>query len=127
VTSGPGARALHDQRIVAVTPRGEAHHVIGERDICKRVLGVQVRQSHRRLAVGVYAADITQNLLLLLGVFEHGRHVRIELRQACHEFVHAGALQRLRHQPFHLDIRHFERQPHFAAQDDELARDIHAR
>ncbi len=36
------ARALHDERIVAVAARGKAHHVIGQGDVGERVRGLEL-------------------------------------------------------------------------------------
>ena len=45
------ARTLHDQGIVAITLGGEAHDVIGERDVGEGVLRIELRQPDGRLAV----------------------------------------------------------------------------
>jgi hypothetical protein len=46
---GPGARTLHDQRVVAVAPRGELHDVVGELQVGEGVSGRQFDQADARL------------------------------------------------------------------------------
>src|ERR1700733_13518159 len=60
---GPSSRTLHDQRIVAIAARREAHHVIGERDIGKSVFTVQSHQTHCCLTGGIDTSDIAQHLI----------------------------------------------------------------
>ena len=61
---GPGARALNDQRVITVATRGKAHHIVGESDVRKRMLGVQMREANGSLAVCLDAADVSEYLLL---------------------------------------------------------------
>ena len=46
------ARALHDQRIVAVARGRKAHDVVGQRDVGEGMLRVELHQAHGRLALG---------------------------------------------------------------------------
>ena len=117
----------HLQRIVAVAARREAHDVVGQGDVGKRMLAVEPRQSHGGLAGRIDAPHIAQYLVVAAGVGEHRRHVGIELRQSLHEFVDAALFEILGHESFDLYIGHFQGQPHFAPEDDELAGDIHSR
>ena len=60
---GAGARALHDQRILVVAPREEAHDVVGELDVRERVRALQLDQADRRVAGRrVERADVAQHL-----------------------------------------------------------------
>src|SRR5271166_3069453 len=124
---GTGAGSLHDQRIVAIAARREAHDVIGQRNVTKRVLGVEAREPYGRPARGVDAPDVAQNLLVRPCVGEGRGHRSVEFRQPPHEFLDAAAAQCLRDESLDRDVGHFERQSHFAREDDELARDVQPR
>ena len=49
------------------------------------------------------------------------------LRQPRHEFLDRARGEAGRHQALHLHVTELERQAHLAAEDDELARHVHAR
>src|SRR5579872_5525808 len=54
------SRTLHDERIVAVTARLEAHHVVGQGDVGERVADVELSQSDAGLAGGSELSRVAQ-------------------------------------------------------------------
>src|SRR5271156_5242660 len=124
---GSGSGTLHDQRIVAIAACREAHDIVGKRDVGKCVLGVEAHQSDGSIAVGVDSTHIAQHLALGARGNQPGRHRRVGLGQALHELFNAASGESVGHQSFHLHIRHFQGEPHFAAKNDELAGDVQTR
>jgi hypothetical protein len=126
VTSGTGARALHDERVVAIAASGELHAVVRQSQVGEGMVGGQFLQRNRRVAITLQARDITQHAAPGAGGLQRGLHRRVERCQPGHEAVAIGVAQGLGHQALHAHILERQRHAGFAAQDHQLARHVHA-
>ncbi len=78
-------------------------------------------------ALAAQAADVAQHLAACAGALQPLPHRRIVPRQARHEVLDGAALEPRGHEALDPDIGELELEAHLAAEDDELAGDVHAR
>src|SRR6185437_2471660 len=70
-------------------------------------------------------ANVAQHLPAGARALQPLTHGRIVARQSCHEFLDRAALETRGYQALDPDIAELELEPHFAAENDELAGDVH--
>src|SRR5689334_12637784 len=83
----PGAGTLDDQRISAVPTGREAHDIVREGDVGKRVLQIEFDESDGGLARRSDAANVTQHFAARTRRLEAIAHLAVELRELRHELI----------------------------------------